>query len=183
MDIFKEKVWPFALSTEIVIALVICKIDFVYSKALDTALTGIITIAALVVGFFGTILTVIIGIKNESKFARYVFERDKNKLFLKYIRSTLWLGILLMAFSVILYFAGDYTIKYADKVLFYADAWLLISFLACTYRSMNHMLKLVFSTDADLTDNGQSDLLSRSSSEAAEAMRKDLLEKQKEENN
>ena len=88
-----------------------------------------------------------------------------------------------MAFSVILYFAGDYTIKYADKVLFYADAWLLISFLACTYRSMNHMLKLVFSTDADLTDNGQSDLLSRSSSEAAEAMRKDLLEKQKEENN
>ena len=151
MDIFKEKVWPFALSTGIVIALVLFKIDFADSEALDTALTGIITIAALIVGFFGTILPVIIGIKNESKFARYVFERDKNKLFLKYIRSTLWLGILLMAFSVILYFAGDYTIKYADKVLFYADAWLFISFLACTYRGMNYMLKLVFSTDADLT--------------------------------
>lgn len=183
MDIIKEKFWPFALSTGIVIALVICKIDFVNSEALDPALTGIITIAALIVGFFGTILPVIIGIKNESKFARYVFERDKNKLFLKYIRSTLWIGILLMAFSVILYFAGDYTIKYADKVLFYADAWLFISFLACIYRSMNHMLKLVFLTDADLTDKGESDLLMRSSSEAAEAMRKDLLEKQKEENN
>lgn len=183
MDIFKEKVWPFALSTGIVIVLIIFKIEFADSKALETALTGIITIAALIVGFFGTILPVIIGIKNESTFARYVFERDKNKLFLKYIRSTLWIGILLMAFSVILYFAGDYTIKYADKVLFYADAWLFISFLACIYRSMNHMLKLVFLTDADLTDKGESDLLMRSSSEAAEAMRKDLLEKQKEENN
>lgn len=183
MDILKEKFWPFALSTGIVIVLVIFKIDFVYSKALDTALNGIITIASLIVGFFGAILPVIIGMKNESKFARYVFERDKNKLFLKYIRSTLWFGILLMAFSVILYFKGDYTIKYADKVLFYIDVWLFISFLACTYRSINHMLILVFSTDAELTDNGKTDLLRRSSSEEAEAMRKDLLKKQEDDNN
>ena len=182
MGIIKEKFWPFALSTGIVIALVIFKIDFADSKALETALTGIITIAALIVGFFGTILPVIIGIKNESKFARYVFERDKNKLFLKYIRSTLWLGILLMAFSVIFYFAGDNTITYTDKILFYAVVWLFISFLTCTYRGMNYMLKLVFSVDADLTDHGKSDLLRRSSSEGAEVMRKDLLEKQKEEN-
>ena len=39
MDIFKEKVWPFVLSTGIVIALVIFKIDFADSEALDTALT------------------------------------------------------------------------------------------------------------------------------------------------
>ena len=163
MNIKIERFWPFVLSSAVLVLMIVFKINFVDSSELGTALDGIITIAALIVGFFGAILPVIIGMKNESKFARYVFERDKHKLFLKYIRATLLCGVILIGVSVLLYFKNDFTIKHADDALFYIESWLFISFLACTYRSVNHMLRLVFATDAELMDTNKHDLLKRSS--------------------
>lgn len=178
MNIKIERFWPFVLSSAVLVLMIVFRINFVDGSELGTALDGIITIAALIVGFFGAILPVIIGMKNGSKFARYVFERDKHKLFLKYIRATLLCGVILIGVSVLLYFKNDFTIKHADDALFYIESWLFISFLACTYRSVNHMLRLVFATDAELMDTNKHDLLKRSSSQSAENMRNALLKEQ-----
>lgn len=42
--------------------------------------------------------------KNESKFVKYIFEKDKNKLFMKYMKITLISGLWTITISVLLYF-------------------------------------------------------------------------------
>lgn len=127
------------------------KINFIDNDNLPSALESVNTICSLIIGFLGAILPVILGMKNESKFVKYVFEKDKDKLFLKYIKETIFWGLITVVVTTMLYFESDK--KYHDvfSYLFYVWVALLVLFLFLTFRSTSHMLNLIFSDDKELS--------------------------------
>ena len=52
---------------------------------------------------------------SETKLVKYVFERDKDKLFLKYIKQTLIVGVLVIIVSVTVYFRDQYKDTWYEK--------------------------------------------------------------------
>ena len=74
------------------------------NKNFNDALDGGATVVALIIGFLGAILPVILGMKNESKFVKYVFEKDKKRLFKKYIKATIITGLVSLCLTIIMYF-------------------------------------------------------------------------------
>lgn len=128
------------------------KIIFVEDTNMENALEGVNTTAALIIGFLGAMLPAILGMKNESEFVKYVFEKDSKKLFLKYTKSTIMSGLILVAVTVSLYFRISIPKKIVS-VLFLIWIFLLVLFLLCTYRSLSNMLNLVFSKDSELKRN------------------------------
>lgn len=101
---YAERIFPYMLSLFVVIFMYCTKLNLTDSKNIDAALDGVNTMAALIIGFLGAILPVILGMKNESKFVKYVFERDEKKLFLKYIKTTILFGLLLVVMTISMYF-------------------------------------------------------------------------------
>lgn len=144
-----ERVYPYILALAVSIALFLSKTNFTKSQYLVNALDAVITMAALIIGFLGAVLPVIMGMKNESKFVKYVFEKDKNRLFLKYIKVALSAGLMLVFMTVCMYFINDIPGVLAN-LLFYIWAFLVILFLICTYRCLKNMLNLIFSQDSSL---------------------------------
>lgn len=148
-----ERSYPYIFAGVICIIIKKMNIDFFSGDSLKNALDAVNTIAALIIGFLGAILPVILGMKNESKLVKYVFENDKKRLFLKYIKSNVIIGLLLVFFTVSLYFENKYT-WLRRKVLFDIWVFILCAFLLGTYRSLSNMLNLIFSTDDDFKTNG-----------------------------
>lgn len=151
MKYYIERVYPYVFSGVITLACIIYKINFVNSCNLTAALDACNTVVALIIGFLGAILPVILGMKNESKIVKYIFENDKNKLFLKYIKATIFVGLVTLLISISLYFSKD-IVEYpnASYWAFYIWVYLLICFILLTYRSLKNMLDLVFLSDNDL---------------------------------
>lgn len=147
-----ERIYPYVFGVLIAYYMFKRKMNFINDKNMDMALDGVNTTAALIIGFLGAMLPVILGMKNESKFVKYVFEKDSKKLFLKYIKSTLMSGLLLVAITVILYFRNSFIESYG-KNIFFVWVFLLVCFLLCTYRSLSNMLNLVFAKDSELRKN------------------------------
>ncbi|MBQ8640423.1 MAG: hypothetical protein IJ468_14865 [Lachnospiraceae bacterium] len=150
---YAERIMPYALALGVTVVLWKCKINYIDNCNFNDAIDGINTVAALIIGFLGAILPVILGMKNESKFVQYVFEKDTNRLLLKYIKSTIVTGLTLVGVSITLYFRNDFT-KEIESKAFYAWVFIAILFFLCTYRSLSNMLELVFTTDNSL-DTGR----------------------------
>lgn len=144
-----ERTYPYAIALIIVSITCFKKVSFVNDLNMNSALDGVNTTAALIIGFLGAILPVILGMKNESKIVKYVFESDSHRLFLKYIKSTIMTGLLLVAITVSLYFRNNFD-KQFRNLCFYFWLFLLILFLVCTYRSLSNMLNLIFAKDSEL---------------------------------
>lgn len=121
------------------------EINYIDSENLSDALNGDITIASIVIGFLGAILPVILGMKNDSVFVKYVFELDQDKLFLKYIRRTIASGIISIFVSMALFFRDMYEDNCLYDYAFYIWVGSLIYMLLCTYRSVSNMMELMFS--------------------------------------
>lgn len=149
---YAERIFPYMLSLFVVIFMYCTKLNLIDSKNIDAALDGVNTMAALIIGFLGAILPVILGMKNESKFVKYVFERDEKKLFLKYIKTTILFGLLLVVMTISMYFRDIIDVGIIEK-LFYLWSYLVVLFLACTYRSLSNMLNLIFSNDSTYTND------------------------------
>ncbi len=126
------------------------KINFTSNRNFNDAIDGISTIGSLIVGFLGAILPVILGMKNESKFVKYVFENDINKLFLKYIKEDIVFGLLTLFISFVLYFRDEAVFTNIKAYIFYFWTSLIILFLLLTYRCLSKMLGLIFSSDNEL---------------------------------
>lgn len=144
-----ERLFPYVISLIVVLGMKKFKICFVENSNLNNALDGVATATTLIIGFLGTMLPVILGMKNESKFVKYVFEKDDKRLFLKYIKSTLLSALSLLCMTILMYFHTDFVVS-LKKALFYVWTYLLFTFLLCTYRSLSNMLNLIFSKDSDL---------------------------------
>ena len=104
MALLKERIYPYVVAV-VGVGLIrrSCVIEFFSSENLNDALTAIITVTSIIIGFIGAILPVILSMKNDSKVVQYVFQRDRRKLFLEYIKSTLAIGLLLIVCSIIPY--------------------------------------------------------------------------------
>lgn len=87
---------------------------------------------------------------SETKLVKYVFERDKDKLFLKYIKQTLIVGVLVIIVSVTVYFRDQYKDTWYEKWNISILAYMLSCFLLCTYRCFSNMLNLIFMNDVEL---------------------------------
>lgn len=91
-----ELFYPYILPIGITVPIALIHTNFLESENLNSALEAIITVSSLIIGFLGAILPVIMSMKNDSKIVKYVFEKDKEQLFLKYIKQTLLMGILVI---------------------------------------------------------------------------------------
>ena len=160
-----ERGYPYIISVITFVLLYRYNINFMSNHNFNDAIDGISTISSLIIGFLGAILPVILGMKNESKFVKYVFENDKNKLFLKYIKEDIVFGLLTLFISFVLYFK-DETI-FTDIKDYFFCFWfaLIILFLLLTYRCLSKMLSLIFSSDNELIFD---DLYSESEKEREE---------------
>lgn len=145
-----ERTYPFLIPIPIIAVLMRAGVNFIGSVNLNGALEAIITVSSLIIGFLGAVLPVIMSMKNDSKIVQYVFERDKDKLFLKYIKETLLTGILVISVAVIVYFRDQYqnTIWYKNAI--FPLTYILMAFLLCTYRCLDNMLNLIFASDKSL---------------------------------
>lgn len=145
-----ERGYPYVISIVVLVLLYIYKINFISNRNFNDAIDGINTVVSLIVGFLGAILPVILGMKNESKFVKYVFENDTNKLFLKYIKENIVFGLLSLFVSVVLYFKDESIFINIKSYIFYLWTSLIVLFLLLTYRCLSKMLTLIFSSDNDL---------------------------------
>ncbi|MDD7147612.1 MAG: hypothetical protein PUH86_04695 [Lachnospiraceae bacterium] len=146
-----ERSYPYIFSTILFLIMYRGKINFAENSYMNDAIDGVNTITSLIIGFLGAILPVILGMKNESKFVQYVFENDKNKLFLKYIRENILVGLLLLFISVGLYFRKEEVLKGYIAYGFYIWSTIIVLFLLVTYRCLSNMLNLIFSSDKALS--------------------------------
>lgn len=151
-----EHFYPYLFAFVIILLMKQFNICFVKNKNFNDALDGGATVVALIIGFLGAILPVILGMKNESKFVKYVFEKDKKRLFKKYIKATIITGLVSLCLTIIMYFHTDF-IKTLDEIMFYAWVYWLVLFLFCTYRSLSNMINLIFSNDSDLENDRYKD--------------------------
>lgn len=124
-----------------------CNINFINSKNMSDALNANITIASIVIGFLGAILPVVLGMRNDSIFVKYVFEMDKDKLFLRYIKQTMISAVYSILISMALFFSDLYSNEKFCNYIFYVWIGTLIYLLLCTYRSVKNMIELIFSSD------------------------------------
>ena len=86
-----------------------------------------ITVTSLIIGFLGAILPIIMSMKNDSKLVKYVFEKDKDKLFLKYIKHTLVIGIALIVIAMTVFFRDQYVGSWYEKY----NIVVLVYFMTC----------------------------------------------------
>ena len=142
-----ERSFPMTLAIGITFLAYIAKINYITDNNLNDALTGIITAASLIIGFIGAILPVIFGMKDNSKVVVYLFHKDKERLFLKYIKSTIWSGLVLIMVSVVMYFQKSFESTFIHQYYFYLWIFCLTLFLGYTYRCVSRMLQLMFADD------------------------------------
>ncbi|MBO5291910.1 MAG: hypothetical protein J6B10_01850 [Lachnospiraceae bacterium] len=145
-----ERSYPYFVATLVFIVLYDKGMNFTSNANMNDAIDGVNTITSLIIGFLGAILPVILGMKNESKFVQYVFENDKNRLFLKYIREDILVGLILLFISVGLYFIDEEMFQLYVPYAFYTWVSIIVLFLLVTYRCLSNMLNLIFSSDSDL---------------------------------
>lgn len=142
-----ERCYPYFWALVASGALRFLNINYIESENIYSALDGMITTTSLIIGFLGAVLPVIMSMKNDSKFVKYVFEKDTKQLFLKYMKTNLVMGIILIGISVSMYFKTQYIESFYYEHAFYIWVFACVSFLLCTYRCVNNMLNLIFSKD------------------------------------
>jgi len=142
-----ERTYPYIFSFILILLYNFYEVNFLINDNLSNALNGVISFDAIVIGFLGAIMPVILSMKNESKLVKYVFENDKKDLFKKYLYITIKLGVLNVIFSLTLYLNSSF--KSEVFICFVVNLWLftLTSFMFSTMRSMGHMITLLFSKD------------------------------------
>lgn len=145
-----EMIYPYILSLLPAVGIEFTGLSLVSSNNLNDALEAVITVSSLIIGFIGAVLPVIMSMKNDSKIVRYVFEKDKDKLFLKYIKQTILVGVLLILLAVSIYFRDQFVGSKYERWCIGVLSYTLAAFLLCTYRSLSNMLNLIFLNDSEL---------------------------------
>lgn len=148
-----ERIYPHIIALLITVLLSIISFDPIQSKMIDSLIDGIVTLDSIIIGFIGAIIPIILSMKNESKLVKYVFDRDRDGLFKKYISETIGYGLLDVCVSLLIYTRDIIVAEYAMKIISFLFIYTFILFILATYRSMSCMLKLIFSDDNHITEN------------------------------
>lgn len=143
---YAERMYPYIFSLAIVLCLRNAETPVIENPNYIEVLSGLVTLDSIVIGFLGAIMPVILSMKNESKFVKYVFENDKQGLFSKYLKVTVFTGLLSAVLSLIMHLRGSMP-EFWVSIAFKSWMFFTVLFLVSTYRSMSYMITLVFSKD------------------------------------
>lgn len=154
LKLYAERVYPYIISAMICFALFIKDFNFCNNENLNSLIDGIITMESIVIGLIGAIIPVILSMKNESKFIKYIFEKDTNCLFRKYLTITIGVGLLSIAFSLSMYIKDEYSVNVC-KIVYNGWIFLVSLFFLLTYRSMKYMILIIFMNEEDDNDSLQ----------------------------
>ena len=163
-----ERAYPYVISIAISIILHVIKFDFLENEKVDNLIDGLITIESIVIGLIGAIIPVILSMKNDSKFVRYVFENDTRQLFRKYMTATIACGLINVACSLAMYLRESYS-PLACKIIYNAWVFLIFLFLLLTYRSMHYMILIIFTPD-QIDNNKEQEMQLKISKDASEKL-------------
>ena len=147
MKYWAERLYPGIIAVFCSIIFQRIKIGIMNNADFNNLLGNLVTLDSIVIGFFGASRPVILSMKNESTFVKYVFENDKERLFAKYLKVTIFSGLLSAVFSLSLYVRNSFVHIIVKDAVY--TLWVFFSalFLVSTYRSLSYMIALVFSKD------------------------------------
>lgn len=148
-----ERVYPHVIALAATVILDKLSFQPLKSIQIDSLIDGVVTLDSIIIGFLGAIIPVIISMKNESKIVKYIFDRDKDGLFKKYILETIAYGLLDVCISLAIYMRDIINFKNSNRILSVIFLYMFFVFILSTYRSMSSMLKLLFVADEALEDN------------------------------
>lgn len=144
-----ERAYPYILASIVTKFLIVNKIYLYNSKDFSEVLNGLVTLDSIIIGFLGAIMPVILSMKNESKFVRYVFEKDQKNLFMKYLKVTIFWGLFDAVLSLIMH-TRDLMVK--PENMYFLWMFVTVVFISATYRSMSYMVVLLFAKDEHGSD-------------------------------
>ena len=147
-----ERVYPHVISFVLIMLLFKLSFNPLESTGLDSLVEGIVTLDSIIIGFMGAIISVILSMKNDSKLVKYVFEKDTDGLFKRYLLETIAYGLIDVCISLLCYIRDIITNKYIIKIFPYILIYAFFLFVFSTYRSMSCMLKLIFSDDTKIDE-------------------------------
>lgn len=157
---YVERFYPYLVGSISTCLCYYLKMDMTDGYSYKDVLNGLITLDSIIIGFLGAIMPVVLSMKNESKFVKYVFEKDKKNLFSKYMKATIFLGLIDVLFSLVMYVRGIMPVC-VRNLMYYFWIFLTLSFILSTYRSLSHMINLIFAKDYDtgegITQNSMND--------------------------
>lgn len=153
MKYWIERMYPYVLAFVGAFALQRVKNGVMSNGEFNDLLGNLVTLNSIVIGFFGAIMPVILSMKNESKFVKYVFENDTEGLFAKYLKITIFSGLASALFSLSLYVRDSFEHVIVKDTLYTLWVFFTMLFAIYTYRSLSHMISLVFSKDKAGTDS------------------------------
>lgn len=147
---YAERSYPYAVS--IFITIIIWMLNNKLSNAIfmdegfEKMVESSINVVTIIIGFLGAILPVILSMKNEVEVVNYLFEEvDKDQLFKKYIVSTIYMGIMTLFISSIIFVKGSFDqYERVYKIINITWIFFYIVFLLSTLRSMTHMVNVIF---------------------------------------
>lgn len=148
-----ERTYPHIIALIMTVVMGILSFDPLESLQIDSLVDGIVTLDSIIIGFLGAIIPVIISMKNESKIVRYIFDRDTDGLFKKYILETIAYGLIDVCISLTVYMRDIITFDKFIKMLSVLFMYMFFLFVLSTYRSMSCMLKLLFVDDQMLQEH------------------------------
>ena len=158
-----ERCYPYVISAIISAILFHLKIDIRMDVNYTELLNGLVNLESIVIGFIGAIMPVVLSMRNESKFVRYIFEKDKKGLFGKYVKSTIFVGLVGTSVSLMMHVRNSMSVR-ISSFIYYFWIFTTLLFLFSTYGSMSHMVDLIFSKD--ITDEKDLDQKGISSTHA-----------------
>lgn len=164
MRYYLERVYPYGVAIILSVILQRVSIGIMENSCFNNLLEGLVTFDSIVIGFFGAIMPVILSMKNESKFVKYVFENDTQGLFSKYLRVTLLAGLCSAVLSLSMYIRDSFMHKEIKSLLYTVWVFVTSLFLMATYRSLSHMITLVFSKD-NFSDESENKIREKSEKE------------------
>lgn len=145
-----ERIYPHIIALIITIMSFSLSFNPINSTKIDFLIDGIVTLDSIIIGFVGAVIPVILSMKNESKLVKYVFDRDTDGLFKKYISETVGYGLIDVCVSLSLYLRDIISAEHIVKIISYAFVYIFFLFMLATYRSMSCMLKLLFTDDTKI---------------------------------
>lgn len=151
---FWERLYPYVIGC--IVSILCFKFDFNIraNNNFEDLLGGLVTLGSIIIGFLGAILPTVLSMRNESAFVKYVFDKDKEKLFSKYLKATISLGLIDVLVSLVMYVRDNFP-KRIGEFVYYWWIFITIAFIVATYRSLTHMVSLMFAEEDQEIDNSE----------------------------
>lgn len=154
-----ERLYPYLFACAIVIGCYVKTFNVMDNPDYKEVLNGLISLDSIILGFLGAVMPVVLSMKSESRFVKYVFEKDRENLFAKYLKATVFLGLINVILSLGMHVRE--CLPDAIKIkAYYIWIFISVAFVVATYRSMSYMISLVFSKEDIAVECSEFTLLS-----------------------